>query len=87
MQQKLNKCIAQVSKPLTQYFAALSLWVWCEKIYTSAFGDFQPFFSSNALKLCQVGWGPSLDRHFQLSPEMLWLGSSPCPCWVVHKLP
>ena len=44
------------------------------------FGEFLPFFSADTLKLCQVGWGVSLHRYFQVSPEMfktgLWLGHS-----------
>ncbi len=31
---------------------------------------FLPFFSTDPLKLCQVGWGLSIDRNFQVSPEM-----------------
>ena len=37
---------------------------------TPVFGEFLPFFSSDLLKLCQVGWGVSLHRYFQVSPEM-----------------
>ena len=29
-----------------------------------------PFFFAHPLKLCQVGWGVSLQRYFQVSPEM-----------------
>ena len=27
-------------------------------------------FSADSLKLCQVGWGPSVDSHFQVSPYL-----------------
>ena len=36
---------------------------------TPEFGDFLPF-STDPLKLCQVGWGASLYSYFQVSPEM-----------------
>ena len=36
---------------------ALSTWIWG--------------FSADPLKLCQVGWGPAVDSHFQASTEML----------------
>ena len=38
---------------------------------TPVFGEFLPFFSAEPLKLCQVGWGVSLQSYFQVSPEML----------------
>ena len=31
------------------------------------FGD---FFSADPVKLCQVGWGSSIDSYFQVTPEM-----------------
>ena len=34
------------------------------------FGDFLPFFSTDLLKLFQAGWRPSVNSHFQFSPEM-----------------
>ena len=37
---------------------------------TPVFGEFLPFYSANPLKLCQVGWGASLQSYFQVSPEM-----------------
>ena len=41
------------------------------KLGTLVFGKFIPFFSSDPLKLSQVGWGPSLHSYFQVSPDML----------------
>jgi hypothetical protein len=41
------------------------------KLGTPVFGEFLPFFTADPLKLCQVGWGASLHRYFQISPEML----------------
>ena len=41
-----------------------------DKLCTPGFGDFLPFLSADPLKLCQVGRGPSVDGHFQVSPEM-----------------
>ncbi len=57
-----------------------SFWAWRNKLWTPGLGDFLPFFFANPLKLGQVGWGPSVDSHFQVFPEMfksgLWLGHS-----------
>lgn len=32
--------------------------------------DLGIFFSADPPQLCQVGWVPSVDRHFQVSPDM-----------------
>ena len=37
---------------------------------TLVFGEFLPLFSEDPLKLCQVGWGASLQSYFQVSPWM-----------------
>ena len=39
------------------------------QVCTPGFGEFLPFFSADPLRLCQVGWGPSVDIHFR-SPEL-----------------
>ena len=31
------------------------------------FGDVLPFFSADPLKLCQLRWGPTAERHFHFS--------------------
>jgi hypothetical protein len=35
---------------------------------TPVFGEFHPFFAADPFKLCQVGWGVSLNSYFQVSP-------------------
>ncbi len=51
-------------------------WLWCNKLCTSAFGNYLPFFSS-PLKL--PAW-MGIDAHFLFFPEIfktrLWLGHS-----------
>ena len=44
--------------------------VWRYKRGKTKFGDLVPFFSTDPLKLCLVGWGASLHSYFQVSPEM-----------------
>ena len=46
-------------------------WVWRNKLFTPGFGDVLPFFSADPLKFRHDGWRPSVDRHFEISPEML----------------
>ena len=48
-----------------------SSWVWRYTLGTPVFGEFLTFFSADPLKLCQVGWGASLHRYFQVTPERL----------------
>lgn len=36
----------------------------------SGLGDFLTFFFADRLKPSQVGWGPLVDSHVQVSPEM-----------------
>ena len=38
--------------------------------FTLGFWYFPPFFSADPLKVCEVGWGPSVHSHFQVSPEI-----------------
>jgi hypothetical protein len=40
------------------------------KLETAVFWEFLQFFSSDPLKLCQVGWGALLHRNSQVCPEM-----------------
>ncbi len=47
-----------------------SFWVWHNKLCTPGLGDFLTFFFANPLKFSQVGWGPLVDSHFQVSPEV-----------------
>ena len=56
-----------------------SSWVWPDEPCTSGFRDFLLFLSRDPLNHCQVGWGPSVDRHFQVC---LCLGS--LSCWKVE---
>ena len=52
-------------------YSLKSSWVWCYKLATPVFGEFVPFFPTDALKLCQVGWGALVHSYFQVqSPEM-----------------
>ena len=41
------------------------------QLCTSGFGDFLPFFLVDLLKLCQVGWGVSLNSNIQVFPQIL----------------
>jgi hypothetical protein len=43
-------------------YSLKSSWVWHNKPGTPVFGEFLQFFSADPLKLCQVGWGASLQR-------------------------
>ena len=40
-----------------------SSWVCLHQLCTSGFGDFLPFFVADLLKLCQVGWGVSVNSN------------------------
>ncbi len=43
---------------LKHLYSLKSFWVWCDKLCTSAFGNYLLFFSSSLqLSSCQVGWG------------------------------
>ena len=60
-----------------------STWVCLFQLCTSEFGDFLPFFLVDLLKLCQVGWGASVNSDLQVFPQILnrfksglWLGHS-----------
>ena len=46
-------------------FSLESFCVWGNKLCTPGFGNFLPPYSTDPLKLCQVGWGLSVDSHFQ----------------------
>ena len=48
-----------------------SSWVCLYQIYTSGFGEFLPFFLADLLKLCQVGWGASVNSNLQVFPQIL----------------
>ncbi len=54
----LHTLNSNLVKALRQQLQPLFFGVWCNKLCTSAF-VFQ--FSLDHLKLCQVGWGPSVD--------------------------
>ena len=42
-----------------------------DQLCTSGFGDFLPFFVGDLLKLCQVGWGVSVNINLQGFPQIL----------------
>ncbi len=61
-------------------YSLKTFWVWCDKLCSSAFGNYLPFFTS-PLKLCQVGWGQThifrfLQKYLIGFKLMLWLGHS-----------
>ena len=58
-----------LSSLLKHLWQRLQPWVFY-KLGTPVFGELLPFFSTDPLKLCQVGWGVSLHSDFQVSPEM-----------------
>lgn len=70
-----------VSTWLKHLFQWFQHWVFLG-VTRQAYGDFLLFFSVDPLKLCQVRWGPSVNRHFQVSPEMFDLGSG---LWLTHS--
>ena len=41
------------------------------QLCTSGFCDFLPFFLADLLKLCQVGWGASVNSNLEVFPEIL----------------
>ena len=47
-----------------------SSWVRLHQLYTSAFGDFLPFFLPDLLKLHQVGWGASINSNLEVFPPI-----------------
>ena len=51
-------------------YSLKSSWVWRYKLGTPVFGEFLPFFSTDPLKLCQVGWGALLHSYFQVALEI-----------------
>ena len=48
-----------------------SSWLYLHQLCISGFGDFLPFFIADLLKLCQVGWGISVNCNFQDCPQIL----------------
>ena len=54
----------------SDYYSLKSSLVWHYKLGTPIFGEFLPLSSGDPLKLCQVGWGASLNSRFQVSLEM-----------------
>ena len=48
-----------------------SSWVCLYQLWTPGFGDFLPFFLVDLLKLCQVGWGASVNSNLQVFPQIL----------------
>ena len=56
------------------------------QLCTSGFGDFLPFFLVDLLKLCEVGWGVSVNSNLQVFPQILkgiqvWATQGlPCSC-------
>ena len=65
-------------------YSLKSSWVWRYKLGKPVFGEFLAFFSADPLKLCQVGWGVSLNSYFQVSPEMFRSGLLPWS-WLVSQ--
>lgn len=62
---------ALVEEPLTAITASSSFECDATTFAHLDWKIFLPFLFINALKLCQAGWGPSVDNHFQFSPEIL----------------
>ena len=48
-----------------------SSWVCLHQLSTSRFGDFLTFFLADLLKLCQVGWGESVNSNCHVVPQIL----------------
>ena len=48
-----------------------SSWVCLDQLCTSGFGDFLQLFLADLLKLCQVGWGASVNSNLQVFPRIL----------------
>ena len=56
---------------------ALHSWIW----------GFSAILLCSPLKLCQVEWAPSLDNHFQVSPEMFnWVMALAGPLKDIHRV-
>ncbi len=74
---KFINYIAQVFIPLTQNLVK-ALWQQLQpQVFLGMMQQvlhicicFLPVFSLDHLKLCPVGWGPSVDSHLQVSPKM-----------------
>ena len=69
----LNITFTYVFRPFPQYFveAPLAVITALSLLGTPVFREFLPFFFADPLKLCQVGWGASLHRYSQVSPEII----------------
>ena len=48
-----------------------SSWVCLYQLCTSVFGEFLTFFLADLLKLCQVGWGVSVNSNLQVFLQIL----------------
>lgn len=77
----LTQC--SVEAPFGSDYSTNSSWVWRSMLCKPGFGDFKDFFSAEPLTPCWVGWGPSVDRHVQVSPKTFyWVGQS--GLWLGH---